>query len=552
MARARVLAASRVLLFALALIPVLLPLAARSATIHVPGDAPTIQAGIDAAAPGDSVLVAPGTYSGPGNTDLDFGGKDLVLRSEGGAAVTAIDLNHAGRGFFFTHRETGALLVDGFTVENGLVDSDGGAVLCNFSSPAFANCVFTGNAGDSGGAMWLYASSPVVTDCTFSGNFGGGNSEAAGHGGAIWADRYSSPTLTRCAFIDNSASRRGGAVWIGVGAPVLTDCTFTGNSTMSMGGGVMCYGGSSHAAFVRCTFSGNTTTSAGGGVACLYTSPSFTGCTFTGNVGGSRGGGMWLSGSFPTIDGCVFDRNSAVAGGGLLCFASGPAIASSTFHANGAGAGGGGGLYLGSLFGASTAVISRTIIASGPRGEAVLCEPGSSAVLSCADVFGNAGGDWVGCLAGQSGTNGNFSADPLFCDAAGGDLTLDAGSPCAPEHSPSGCDLVGALPVGCGTTAIASDAAPAAAGALRVVPNPLATGGVIRWVSERPGPATLGLYDSLGRLVLARDLGATGAGRQEIAWERLAGASKLPAGVYFLRLEGGLGPARATRVVVTR
>ncbi len=43
----------------------------------------TIQEGLDAAVDYDVVLVRPGTYTGDGNRDLDFGGKELTLISEG-------------------------------------------------------------------------------------------------------------------------------------------------------------------------------------------------------------------------------------------------------------------------------------------------------------------------------------------------------------------------------------------------------------------------------------------------------------------------------------
>jgi polygalacturonase len=63
---------------------------AAAGVIRVPADQPTLAAAIAAAAAGDTVLVAPGTYSGPDNRDLDFTGKDLVLRSEAGAETTII------------------------------------------------------------------------------------------------------------------------------------------------------------------------------------------------------------------------------------------------------------------------------------------------------------------------------------------------------------------------------------------------------------------------------------------------------------------------------
>ncbi len=81
---------------------------AQAGVIHVPGDYLTIQKAIDAAPAGSVILVAPGTYTGPLNTNLDFGGKALELRSTGGPEVTIIDCEFAfgHRGLRFHSGET--------------------------------------------------------------------------------------------------------------------------------------------------------------------------------------------------------------------------------------------------------------------------------------------------------------------------------------------------------------------------------------------------------------------------------------------------------------
>jgi hypothetical protein len=72
--------------------------------------------------------------------------------------------------------------------------------------------------------------------------------------------------------------------------------------------------------------------------------------------------------------------------------------------------------------------------------------------LTCCCVYGNAGGNFDG-LPDPTGSHGNISQDPLFCDFGTWDLHLAEDSPCAPFSPPNPqCDLIGALPVGCGPT----------------------------------------------------------------------------------------------------
>jgi hypothetical protein len=60
---------------------------ALASVINVPAAQPRIQAGINVANNGDSVLVAPGTYT----ENINFMGKAITVKSSKGASVTIID-----------------------------------------------------------------------------------------------------------------------------------------------------------------------------------------------------------------------------------------------------------------------------------------------------------------------------------------------------------------------------------------------------------------------------------------------------------------------------
>jgi hypothetical protein len=99
--------------------------------------------------------------------------------------------------------------------------------------------------------------------------------------------------------------------------------------------------------------------------------------------------------------------------------------------------------------------VTNCILSFGTGGAAVHCSGAASALLTCCCVYGNEGGDWVGCIEAQQGVNGNIWEDPLFCLPGSEDFTLEDGSPCAPFSPPNPeCDLIGAWPVGCGGTPV--------------------------------------------------------------------------------------------------
>lgn len=116
-------------------------------TINIPADQPTIQAGIDAATNGDTVLVQPGTWV----ENINFSGKNIVLASlflttsdTSYISQTAIDGNHTSSVITFENGEDSTAVLMGFTIQNGEAKL-GAGILCNNSHPKLDNLIISNN-----------------------------------------------------------------------------------------------------------------------------------------------------------------------------------------------------------------------------------------------------------------------------------------------------------------------------------------------------------------------------------------------------------------------
>jgi hypothetical protein len=85
--------------------------ASAGAVINVPASQPTIQAGIDAAANGDTVVVAPGTYA----ERIDLTGKAIEVRNSAGPATTTIDGGGLANVVSFKTGESRSSILRGFS-----------------------------------------------------------------------------------------------------------------------------------------------------------------------------------------------------------------------------------------------------------------------------------------------------------------------------------------------------------------------------------------------------------------------------------------------------
>lgn len=326
-----------------------------AAVIHIPDDHPTIQSGIDAAVDGDTVLVKAGIYKGDGNVNIDFIGKQIIVKSENGPKTTIISCSYIPntRGFSFTNKETNGSILEGFTIRNG-VHINGGGIYIHNSSPTIKNCfvelnraVRDGNWTGNGGGIYAKNSDVLIVECTIK------NNHAATYGGGVFFEGnreddiekqvlYYMPTVIDCTISHNTGSgihniqdvrttikntkvtqnsSRGIVAAIFSGRTLITNCVISHNT----GGGVECNEYSVlkiHDSIIK-----QNTGNIGGGI---YGSPSaiieVTNCIIVQNRAHRWGGGIGITPKWgdTKIINCTISRNIAgQKGGGVYASSEG-------------------------------------------------------------------------------------------------------------------------------------------------------------------------------------------------------------------------------------
>ncbi len=310
-------------------------------TIHVPGDSATIQAGINGAIDGDTVLVAPGNYTkGASITNLS-----IFILSQKGPDSTMLD----GAGFGLVRGDSNTTEINGFTFTN------------------------TGHAIDAIGA------SPYIKNCNFRNNSFQATNPIGDEGGAA-------------IFVSSSYSEAH-----------ISDCYFENNHVFATYYDVFAYGGAvnirgGNATIERCLFVNNHADN-GGAVSILMNSfrPSYiNNCIFIANNGEYDGGAVFAVACQIYLTNCTFYANKALNSSGVSS--------------------------------SCQSYVSNCIFAYNEGNWPYRYKPIS---MTCTNIFGNIGGDWVGSITGLDSLYGNMSYDPLFCDTANNDLHLADNSPCA-------------------------------------------------------------------------------------------------------------------------
>ncbi len=262
-----------------ALLAALTAATGRTATIHVPADQPTIQAGIDAAVNNDTVIVAPGEYF----ENISFRNKTLVLASDYLASGDVNDIRttiingsqptypDTGSVVIMPGGQTGTTLLAGFTITGGtgtiwrdvsdnLLYREGGGILVEGGNPRIERNMIIDNAADF-----------------YPGNSAGGGAIRVGFGAA---------SLVGNLIAYNRGRYGAGAVFFFSAAVIKNNIFWKNAGGQDFGGGGMWLAnGTANAEVTNNTIVANTSTGAGGGILVRGQTATILNCVVRGNSG---------------------------------------------------------------------------------------------------------------------------------------------------------------------------------------------------------------------------------------------------------------------------
>ncbi|MGA2003372.1 MAG: choice-of-anchor D domain-containing protein [Terriglobales bacterium] len=374
-------------MFGISLLSVLLLIAAPAMgnIIHVPQDQPTIQAGINAASNGDTVLVSAGTYY----ENINFNGKAITVTSVSGPGATAINGQQLGPVVTFSTNESLSSVLSGFTITNGYgtfaAGYEGGGVLINGASPTIQGNVITLNGACAEG-MGIAASGggPLIQNNIIHGNTQTGCDGGPGGGGMYLNG------VTKSEVIGN----------------ILAD-----NADYSGGGGIEVWGA--------------------------------TGLVISNNViSGNGGGGIGLMDTDGTLVQNLIVSNTSGPG---LTWNSEPTVVVNNTIANNAAYyyNGNASEVAAGTMDNSLAMQNNLLIATGDS-PALSCENynyNDPPAFTNNDVFSSGASPYDPSCPYLTGTNGNITADPLFVALLSDNYRMQTGSPAIDDGNNSAPDL---------------------------------------------------------------------------------------------------------------
>lgn len=342
----------------------------------------TIQEVVDAAVPGDEILVASGIYTGvsarAGVTQMVYISKAVTVR--GGYITTnwttpypitqptTLDAQGRGRVLYITGDMSPT--IEGLRITGGNAVGLGGGL---------------GGQGAGGGVYVLSATATISDNQVFS--------NTADHGGGLFLSN-SAATLSANTVISNTADYNGGGLSLWYSDAKLSENTVASNNCGNNGGGLYLF--RSGATLSRNTISGNTASDWGGGLCLQASEAMLRNNIITANVSGNKGGGLYLFSSPATLNNTIVSGNTAYSGGGIYLSHSDATLSENTVMSNSAEYGGGVYLWM------SDATLTNAVVASNQTGKngSGLCIFSSSPCLLHTTIARNIGGDGSGIFVG--------------------------------------------------------------------------------------------------------------------------------------------------------